>query len=215
MNRDVFINFRRSIVFVSSILLFASISFAQKPEISLTLNEQFVDAALDAVLQKGEPPSIRLKSSSDEKCRESIRLSREVNGVRTAVRFREGRIFAPIAFSGSYSLPIIGCIDFTGWTETEITLEFDAAGQRILARAKVVSVNLNGVGTVGSTLLTRLIQSSVDERVNPIELLRLDRLSFVFPIQDFGSVRLNATGFRYAVQNGQITFFIPYDIIRN
>ena len=65
----------------------------QKSEIALSVNEQFVDAALDAVLSKGEPPAIPLKAEAgDAGCHESITLLRELNGVRSGVRFREGKI---------------------------------------------------------------------------------------------------------------------------
>ncbi|MGH9949603.1 MAG: hypothetical protein ACRD6X_20720 [Pyrinomonadaceae bacterium] len=205
----------RLIISAILLFLFCGSALGQRPEITLTLNEQFMDAALDAVLQKGEPPSIPLKNDSNAACRESLRLTREVGGVRTAVRFRDGRIFAPIAFNGNYSLPIIGCIDFSGWAETEITLEFDPAGKRILARAKTLNVNLNGAGAVGGNLLTRLVRSSVEDRINPIDLISLERLSFVFPIQGAGNVQLNATGFRHSVQNSSLSIHIPYEIVRN
>jgi len=198
------------------LLIAAFSALAQRPEITLTLNEQFLDATIDAVLQRGEPPAVDLRSEqSDASCRESLRLKRESSGVKTAVRFREGRIIAPIAFEGSYRMPFIGCIDAAGSADTVIDLEFDQAGQRVVARAKVTGVSLNGTGGVGKNLLGRLVQSSVDERVNPIEVVKLERLSFVFPIQNSGSLKLTAVGFRYTIQNGLINLHIAYDLVRN
>ena len=207
----------RSIYFLIALLLFAvSSSFAQKPEITLTLNEQFIDAAIDAVFQKGEPPAIELRSEQlDPACRESLRLRRESSGIKSAVRFRDGKIIAPIAFDGSYRMPVIGCVEVAGSAETFVDLEFDQAGQRVLARAKVTGVSLNGTGGVGKNLLGRLVQSAVDERVNPIELVKLERLSFIFPIQHSGTLKLTAVGFRYTLQNGGINLHIAYDLVRN
>jgi hypothetical protein len=206
----------RVLAFASFVFIFQFSAFAQRPELTLTLNEQFIDAAIDAVLQKGEPPAVDLRSEqSDPSCRESLRLRRESSGVKTAVRFREGKIIAPIAFEGSYRMPLLGCIDAAGSADTVIDLEFDQPGQRVLARAKVSGVSLNGTGGVGKNLLGRLVQSSVDERVNPIELVKLERLSFVFPIQNSGSLKLTAVGFRYTIQNGIISLHIAYDLIRN
>ena len=54
-------------------------------------------------------------SGKNTVCNESVKILREINGVRTAVRFREGKIFVPLAFSGSYSPPFIGCVEFAGW----------------------------------------------------------------------------------------------------
>jgi hypothetical protein len=198
------------------LLIAAFSALAQRPEITLTLNEQFLDATIDAVLQKGEPPAVDLRSEqSDPSCRESLRLRRESSGVKTAVRFREGKIIAPIAFEGSYRMPLLGCIDAAGSADTVIDLEFDQAGQRVVARARVTGVSLNGTGGVGKNLLGRLVQSSVDERVNPIEVVKLERLSFVFPIQNSGSLKLTAVGFRYTIQNGLINLHIAYDLVRN
>lgn len=203
--------------FVSLLVLFFHFqSSAQRPEIAVTLNQQFFDSAIDAVLSKGEPPLVELRPGGNEnaECRETIRIAREMNGVRTAVRFREGKILAPVAFSGSYRFPLVGCVDFAGWAETAVELELDAANQRVLARARVLSVSLNGTAGVGKSLLAPLVQSALDKKINPIELIRLDRLSFAFPIDGTASLRVKAAGFRTAVQNGSLTIFLPYEITR-
>src|SRR5687768_8754540 len=189
---------------------------AQRPEITITLNEQFLDAAIDAVLQKGEPPAIELRAEQgDPACRESLRLRREVSGVKSTVRFRDGKIIAPIAFDGGSGMPVVGGLEIAGSAGTLVDLEFDRAGQRVVARAKVTGVSLNGAGGLGSSLLGRLVQSSVDERVNPIELIKLERLSFLLPIQNNGNLKLTAVGFRYTMHNGGINLHIAYDLTRN
>ena len=186
-----------------------------RPEIALTVNERFLDAALESVFAKGEPPSVALRAqAADTECKESITLLREINGVKSTVRFRDGRIVVPLAFRGSYRPPFIGCVDFSGTAEAVVEPEFDAQRQRVVAKSRLTNVSLTGSGGVGSSLLARLMQTSVDQKVNPIELIRLERLSFLFPIQSTGSLRLNAVGFRYTVQNGSITFFIPYEFVR-
>lgn len=193
-----------------------TIAFGQKSEIALSVNEQFVDAALDAVLSKGEPPAIPLKAESgDASCRESVTLLRELNGVRSGVRFREGKINVPLAFRGSYRAMFIGCVDFSGTGEAVVEPEFDSQNQRIIAKTKLTNIALSGMAGVGSSLLAKLLQSNIDEKINPVELIRLEKLSFLFPIQNTGSLRLNAVGFRYTVQNGSVTFYIPYEFIRN
>jgi hypothetical protein len=198
------------------LLLFAAFAFGQKSEIALTVSEQFVDTAIDAVLSKGEPPTVALKENAgDTGCRESITLLRELNGVKSAVRFRDRKIIVPIAFRGNYRAPLFGCIDFSGTAEALVEPEFDAHGQRVIARSKLTNVSLNGTGGVGGTIMAKLMQSSIDEKINPVELIRLDKLSFLFPIQNNGSLRLNAVGFRYAVQTGSVTFYIPYEFVRS
>jgi hypothetical protein len=63
--------------------------------------------------------------------------------------------------------------------------------------------------------MAKLMQSSIDEKINPVELIRLDKLSFLFPIQNTGALKLNAVGFRYSVQTGSVTFYIPYEFVRS
>jgi hypothetical protein len=207
---------RKSCAVILLFLLFALAAFGQKSEIALTVNEQFVDAAIDAVLSKGEPPTVALKADGgDSNCRETLTLLRELNGVRSAARFREGKIIVPLAFRGNYRPPLIGCVDFSGTAEAVVEPEFDAQGQRIIAKTKLTNVSLSGTGGIGGSLMAKLMQSSIDERINPVELIRLEKLSFLFPIQNTGMLRLNAVGFRYTVQTGSVTFYIPYEFQRN
>lgn len=148
------------------------------------------------------------------KCKESIQLLRELTGVRTAVRFRDGKILAPLAFTGNYNPPLVGCVPFSGWAETNLELEFDEAGQRLVARAKVLNVSLAGTGGVGGTVIARLVQSSIDRKINPIEIFRLDKVSFILPIQNSGKLSMKAVGVRHTIENGVMQVHIAYDLIK-
>lgn len=205
----------RSPLFVFILLALSIQAFSQKSEIALTVNEHFVDTALDAVLAKGEPPTLAIRENvGPAECRETVILLREMNGVKSGARFRDGKIIVPLAFRGSYRAPVIGCVDLAGTAEAIVEPEFDAQNQRVIARAKMTNVSLNGTGGIGSSLVAKLVQSTVDEKLNPVELIRLEKLSFLFPIQNTGSLKLNAVGFRYTVQNGSVTLHIPYEFIR-
>jgi hypothetical protein len=219
---------KRIPLLVLSVSLFVLTASAQKTEITISFSEQFFDALLDAVFQHAAPPEISLASNStrpvgtsdalsfapSEPCNESIKLMRESDGVRTAVRFRDGRILAPLAFSGSYNPPLIGCVPFAGWAQTTVELEFDQPGQRLIARARVQNVSLNGTGGVGGGLISRMVQSSIDKRVNPIELVRTDKVSFLLPLQNSNGVRMKATGFSHEIVNGQLNVRIAYEFER-
>lgn len=148
-------------------------------------------------------------------CDESIRLQRQIDGVRTAVRFRDGKIYAPIAFAGSYNPPFIGCVDFQGYAETNIELEFDKTKQILIGRARVLNVVVSGAGAVGGTLLTRLVQSSLDKKINPLQILQADKLSFLLPIQNAGgALRMRATGIRSEISNGALNVFIAFEFVK-
>lgn len=148
------------------------------------------------------------------RCKETIQLLREISGVRTTVRFRNGQILAPLAFSGNYNPPLVGCIPFAGWAESNLELEFDEAGQRLIARAKVLNVSLSGAGGVGGNVIARLVQSSIDRRINPIEIFRLDKVSFMLPIQNSGKISMKAVGVRHTIENGVLQVHIAYDLIK-
>ncbi len=216
------------------ILLFAGVAVpAQRPEITISLNEAFFDSLLDAVYQNSTPIEFSIASnegsggeslpraagyafaSADKaECRQVIQILRENNGVRTAVRFREGKILAPLAFTGNYSPPFVGCVPFSGFAETVIDLEFDQQNQRLIARARVLNVSLNGTGGVGGTLIAKMVQSSIDKKVNPIEIFRMEKLSFPIPVQNAGGLRMKATGVRHDIENGALRIHIAYEFTK-
>jgi hypothetical protein len=219
----------------------------QKAEVTISLNEAFFDAALEALFQNNtqlefsiaensanrqgkeassssefvrtsyQPAEMTVPASprrdGNENCSETIKMQREINGVRTAVRCRDGKILAPLAFTGSYNPPFVGCVNFSGWAESVIDLEFDQNAQRLIARAKVLNVNLNGTGGVGGSVVAKLVQSSVDKKVNPIELFQLNKLSFAVPVKG-SELQMRATGIRHELQNGAINVVVSYEFIR-
>ena len=157
--------------------------------------------------------SLRL-SGKNPICSETIKILREINGIRTAVRFRDGKLYVPMAFSGNYSPPFIGCVEFSGWAETNIDLEFDKDGQRLIGRAHVSNVNLNGSGGVGGSLIAKMLQGTIDKKLNPIEILRLDKVSFGIPIQNTGNIRMKAVGIRPEISNGLLNIHIDYEFLK-
>ena len=154
----------------------------------------------------------RLRGENTE-CSETIKIQREINGVRTAVRFRDGKILAPLAFSGNYNPPFVGCVPFSGWAESVIDLEFDQNAQRLIAKARVLNVNLNGTGGIGGSVLAKLVQSSIDKKINPIELFQLSKLSFAVPVRS-SELQMKATGIRHELQNGLINVVVSYEFTR-
>jgi hypothetical protein len=221
---------------VSLVLVLVSSGFAQKAEVTISLNEAFFDAALESIFANGAPlefpiaknengsstgkslgPAIahsfapRSPGGFGQACAETIKILREVNGVRTSVRFREGRILAPLAFSGNYNPPFVGCVAFSGWAESSIDLEFDQQAQRLVARVRVLNVNLSGTGGVGGSVVAKLVQSSIDKKINPIELFHLSKLSFAVPMKGSADLQMRATGLRHELQNGLINVVVTYE----
>lgn len=206
------VKFVISLFFLSAFVVSMS---AQKADITISLNEAFFDAALEALFQSGSVLEVPIaEGSKDSGCSETIKLQREVNGVRTAVRFRDGKILAPLAFSGNYNPPFVGCVPFSGWAESVVDLEFDQNAQRLVARARVLNVNLSGSGGLGGSVIAKMVQSSIDKKINPIELFELSKLSFALPIKSANSLQMKATGIRHELQNGAINVVVSYEFIK-
>lgn len=239
---------KKAFSLICAILMFVSFAKAQQAEVTVSLNERFFDALLDAVFTNLKPPSFpladagskfKVQNSKSENnflkssfaadeianrksqivnplCDETIRLQREIDGVKTAVRFRDGKIYAPLAFSGSYNPPFVGCVDFQGYAEANVELEFDKDKQSLIGRAKILNVVLSGTNGVGSSFVTKLVQSAIDKKINPIQILQADKLSFLVPVENAGgSLRMRATGVRTEVANGALNVFIAYEFVKN
>jgi hypothetical protein len=99
--------------------------------------------------------------------------------------------------------------------ETTVELDFDQAGQRLLARARVQDVALNGTAGIGGGLVARMVQGSIDKKINPIEIIKTDKVSFVIPLQNSSSVKMRATGFTHEIVNGQLVIHITYEFERS
>lgn len=210
-------------------------AFGQKGEITLSLNEGFFDAMLESFFQNFDPPQFSLArvdsglSPAKEPwsslyrnasfrtgaadC-ENVTILREMKGVRTAVKFRDGRVIVPLAFSGGYSAPLIGCMQFNGIAESNLDLEFDATAQKLVGRVRVASVNLNGTGGLGGPIIARMIQGTIDKKVNPVDILTLDKVSFAVPILRSGVMRLKATGLKHEVAPGELRVEVAYDFAK-
>ncbi|HQZ82919.1 MAG TPA: hypothetical protein PLR83_06840 [Pyrinomonadaceae bacterium] len=211
---------------------------AQRTEITLTVNEQFFDALIDATFKNFDPPAFPIGGGAVAENRTSfaellmpaafgpsageetpacgeIKVLRETGGVSTAVRLGNGTIRVPLAFSGSYSMPFVGCVDFAGWADSVVNLEFDSANRRLLGRVKVESVNMNGTNGVGGSLIAGLIQSSVDKKFNPMEILALDKVSFGLPIPNTGKLKMNAVGVRTDIRPGVMNIHVVYEFTKD
>jgi hypothetical protein len=207
-------------------------------EVTVTLNEQFFNSLLDVVFTRLKAPSFPLsitKNGPEENrpvksaqgktvaslshsglkpgaCDSVVTLEREMNGVKTSVRFENGRVVAPLAFSGSYSVALIGCINFQGWADTVINLSFDRQRQVLSARVTVVDIHLSNIPSLASGVVVGLVQSSIDRRINPIEILQAAQISPRVPIAvSGGALRLRATEIRPEVAPGALSLHIFYE----
>jgi len=206
---------RKTFSALLALFFFAVAANAQRAEVTLSLNEGFFDSLLDTVFQNFDAPQFPLREGEPTSgCDETITILREKDKVRTAVRFRGGVIAIPLAFSGRYSLPLVGCVDFSGTADASAVLHFDLENQRIVARTNVNGISLTGTKGVGAGLVASLVRGSIDRKINPIEVIKLDKMSFVFPVRDAGNIRLKAVSARTEPGLGVLHIHITYEFLK-
>ena len=222
----------RSFFLVLVLAVSSTLSFGQqRSEVTISLNEPFFDSLIDAIFLNSPPPVFplsKLETGASARtamnafaggpsapCADAVTLLRENKSTRTAVRLRDGRINATVAFSGNYSPPLMGCIDFSGVADTNIELQFDRGSQKLMGRVRVNNVNLDGTGGIGGPLVGRMVQSSIDKKLNPIEIIALDKLSFPFTLPNSARLRMKASNVRHDVVAGALNIVISYEFVKD
>jgi hypothetical protein len=219
----------KSLLMRAAFLIFFLISSAHgqspssNPELTLTINEQFLNAFLDSMFTNLKAPSAPLVITPSDKdrspaesygCQSLITLQREEGGVRTAVKLEQGRISAPLAFAGSYNSTLLGCIEFHGWADTSWVLEFDRSRQALIARVQVQDIHLTNVPALAGGSLVKIVQSAIDKRINPLELVKLDQLSARVPVTPAnGTLRLRAKDVRPEIIPGNLQIHVTYEVL--
>ena len=144
-------------------------------------------------------------------CDGQLRILPEGSGVKTGLKFDNGRISAPLAFAGSYNSPI-GCFPFTGWANANFEIRFDEAQQAVYGRVNVETVNLDGVNPLISGFVTPLVQNSINNRVNPILMLRGEQIGIDMPIAaSGGNFRARVSDVRAEVKDEAVNLYVVYD----
>lgn len=192
-------------------------------EATITINEQFFNSFLQAIFDNLKAPSAALIITSSDKdksndssrsCPSVITLQREYSGIGTSVKFEQGKILAPLAFTGSYNSTLLNCLEFRGWASTEWELEFDRAAQVLQARIKIVEMNLENVPAMAQGSILKLVQAAIDSRINPLKLLRPEQVSSVVPVAPAGgSLRLRATEVKPEIVSGALQLRITYEFL--
>ena len=156
--------------------------------------------------------SFALQQPSDG-CDGKITLKPEGSGTQTSVRFENGQILAPLAFAGSYNVPLVGCTNFTGWAEANLKLNYDPAQQAVFGQVEVQTVNLDGVTPLASGIVTPLVQNTINSRVNPIQILRGEQIALKLPIAvTGGTLNANVKDVRAEVKDNGLNLYVIYNL---
>jgi len=198
------------------------VSSSPAAEATITINEQFLNSFLAAMFDNLREPSMPLNigggsssSNGEGGCASEIKLKREVSGVRTAVHFDNGRIVGPLAFAGAYSSTLMGCIEFSGWADSEVNLSFDAQRQALIARFHLRDIHLSDVPSLANGPVLNMVQNTIDRKYNPVELLTLEQLSSRVNVQPAGgALRLRATEVRTEITPNALALHISYEFVK-
>ena len=154
-------------------------------------------------------------AQSTAQCPSEIRLKREINGTRTAVHFENGKIVGSLAFVGAYNQSLMGCIEFAGWAETDVNLDYDASRRALVARFHVSDIHLSNTPAILNGPLLGMVQGAIDRRYNPVELFTLEKLSTRVEIQPAGgALQLRAKEVRAEVTPAAVTLHIIYEFVK-
>jgi len=188
--------------------------------IVITLDQGFVDAMLATTFSGLGTPTFQLGQRQGSErieqalfqggCANTITLLPEGSGVKTGVQFRNGSVYAPMAFTGSYNLA--GCMQFKGWAQTQIKLRFDQEKQTVYGNVDVEGVNLEGVNPIANNFVTVFVQGAINQRVNPLVLVSEQQLSLMIPVKaSNGAVKARAKDVRYEVLDGSLKLYLTYE----
>jgi hypothetical protein len=196
----------------------------------IVIDEKFFDTVLGAIFRDMNAPSFPLQLTKNVEaggsngagarlqltnlqggCPSAVTLLQEGSNVRTGVRIENGKILAPLAFSGSYNAPFIGCVNFTGWAQANLVLRFDEAQQAVYGQLNVEGVNLDGAPPVVGSVVTGLVQGAINQRVNPIQILQSHQLRLSVPVKaSDGTLNAQVKDVRAQPMNGTLSLHITY-----
>lgn len=193
----------------------------------IVLKQEFFNEVLKTIFRDMNAPSFPLTLTENREAQKSgipvyaalqnnacdgrITLLPEGSGVRSALNFKDGRIEAPLAFSGSYN-SMFGCLRFSGWTQASLELRFDAAQQTVTGWLNIETVNLDGGAGLLGGIVTPLVQKTLNDRVNPIQILQAKQIALNVPIAATnGNMRANVKDVRSEIKDNALNLFVIYE----
>jgi hypothetical protein len=197
-------------------------SGAQPGAIVISLEQSFIDSVLATTFSGLGTPTFQLGQSRSGSegiehavfqggCTNTITLLQEGSGVKTGVQFRNGNVYAPMAFTGSYNLAG-SCMQFKGWAQNKIRLSFDQEKQTVYGYVDVEGVNLEGVNPVANTFVTVFVQGAINQKVNPLILVSEPQLSLQIPVKaSNGAVKARAKDVRAEILDGSLKLYLTYE----
>lgn len=184
----------------------------------IQLKQEFFTPVFQTILREDSAPAFPLNLSGmptnqpvNEITCGKILLKSEGSGAVTTVKMENGQILVPIAFSGNFNA-LGNCFDFKGWALANLELRFDETQQIVFGQINVQTVNLDGVAPVVSGLVTPLVQSTLNNRVNPVQILRGDQIALKIPIKSTDStLQARVKDVRAEIKDNSLFLYVTYN----
>ncbi len=192
----------------------------------IVLNEDFFNSILQTIFKDMNEPSFPMKLASNEvdsnpdavkfalqnnQCDGRIKLLEKGSEVQTGVQFKDGKINAPLAFSGNANV-FGSCFEFKGWSQANLELRFEKEKQMVYGVINVETVNLDGISPIITNAVTPLVQGTLNQNVNPIEIIDGQKVSVNLPIQATnGNLMANIKDVRSVVKDKALHLYLTYD----
>lgn len=187
----------------------------------IQLKQEFFTPVLQALLRQENAPTFPLSLSGqtdqpvDQITCGKITLKSEGSGTTTTVKMENGQILVPIAFNGNFSV-LGNCYEFSGWAQADLELRFDDAQKIVFGQINVQTVNLDGVPPVASGLITPIVQSTLNNRVNPVQILRGDQIVLNIPVKATNTnLRGQVGDVRAEIKENTLFLYVTYNFAGN
>lgn len=172
------------------------------------LDEQFFGALLDGIFRDLNRPAF--PPAAGEGCQNQVVVEPGAGDVKTGVLMRDGKVIVPLAFSGTYNL--MGCQNLRGTAEAGLDFRFSPEEQTLYGQLNVAGVNVEGMSPVLSGFVTAFVQGAINQRVNPLVLLRGQQLTFAIPVQAAGgTLQAQARQVNQEAKDGKLRLHVTYD----
>jgi hypothetical protein len=173
------------------------------------LDEQFFGALLDSIFRDLNKPAFPPAAGAG--CQNQVVVEPGTDDVKTGVLMRDGKVVVPLAFSGTYNL-MGNCQNLRGTAEAGLDFRFAPEEQTLYGQLTVAGVNVEGMSPLLSSFVTPFVQGAINQRVNPLVLLRGQQLTFNIPVQAAGgALRAQVREVHEEAKDGKLRLLVTYD----
>ena len=192
----------------------------------IVLRQQFFNEVLTTIFRDMNAPSFPLNVSGQSasqnpnamkyglqanNCEGKITLLPEGSGVQSALRLENDKIIAPLAFQGSASV-FGNCIQFNGWAQATMQLRYEQERQTVFGYLNIETVNIDGLAPFVSSFVTPIVQTTLNQRVNPIQILSGQQIALSLPIAATqGTLQAKVSDVRAEVKDNALNLYVIYN----